>query len=128
MSRQAFNSFVIDGRLGKDAELKTVGQQNMQMVAFSIAANLARNGAKEDLTVWFNCSMFRNTKLVEFLKKGTRVLVNGRLEFAKSQDGSSTYYGVLVNDIEIISQPQTTSQPQQNSSSNQEFVDPFSSI
>ncbi len=132
MSRQTFNSFVIEGRLGKDAELKTVGQQNMPMVSFSIAANMARNGSQQDIVVWYNCSMFRNTKIVEYLKKGTRVLINGQLEFNKSQDGATTYYGILVNGIELLAQAQTaqqsvqTAQPQAAAGFNGN--DPFSSI
>jgi len=138
MARPSFNSFIVQGNLGKDAEVKTVGN-NMQMVAFSIAANLCRNGQNsQDFTVWFNCSMFRNVKLAEYLKKGTKVLVNGRLEMASGNDGK-TYYGILVNDIEIIGSNQVqgnsgNTAPAQNNNPNSSTFgggfsdDPFSAI
>lgn len=123
MARPSFNSFIVQGNLGKDAEVKTVGN-NMQMVAFSIAANLCRNGPNsQDFTVWFNCSMFRNVKLAEHLKKGTKVIVNGRLEMATGNDGK-VYYGILVNDIELLGSSQSNqggsanAAPAQNSGSN----------
>lgn len=119
MARQNFNAFIIEGRLGRDAEVKTVGNQNMQVAVFSIAANMARNGSQTENTVWFQCSMFRNLKLADNLKKGTRVLVNGQLEINQGQDGKQ-YHGILVNSIEMLgggqAQDPTSGQPQNNNS------------
>ena len=131
MARQNFNSFVIEGNLGKDSEVKTVGQQNMQMVSFSIAANMARNGSQQENVVWFQCSMFRNVKAAEMLKKGTRVLINGQLEINQGQDGKQ-YHGILVNSFEILSGGSNTSntghqsQPMNNPA--QGNFDPFANI
>jgi single stranded DNA-binding protein len=114
MARQTFNTFVIEGNIGRDAEVKTIGQQNMQCVTFSIAANMARNGTQQENVVWFQCNMFRNVKLAEYLKKGCRVLVNGQLEINPGQEGK-IYYAIAVDRVQILSRPDNQNQqPQQN--------------
>jgi single stranded DNA-binding protein len=114
MARQTFNVFTIEGNLGRDAEVKTIGQQNIQCVTFNIAGNMARNGSQQENTVWFQCNMFRNVKIVEYLKKGTRVLVSGQLEINSGQEGK-TYYAITIDRVQILTRPDNQNQqPQQN--------------
>lgn len=117
MARQTFNIFTIEGNLGRDAETKTIGQQNIQCVAFSIAGNMTRN--QQENTIWFQCNLFRNIKIVEYLKKGTRVLVSGQLEINSGQEGK-VYYSITVDRIQILSQPNQSNntQPNNNQSNN----------
>ena len=74
------NMAVVDGNLTKDIELnneKTVGR-------FTIAVNESTKGADgqyTDYANFFDCKVFGKTAtaLAQYLKKGTRVSVKGRL-------------------------------------------------
>lgn len=78
------------GNIGRDAELKE--HNGKQFVSFSIAANKKytnAQGERVDRTNWYNC-ITRQTNLVQWLKKGTQVLVQGEpnSRMFKAQDGN----------------------------------------
>ncbi len=68
----------IIGRLGRDAQVRSVN--NSYVINFSVAHS-ERNRQGEEMTTWVNCSYWRNnfdqTKIVEYLKKGKLVYVEG---------------------------------------------------
>ncbi len=68
----------IIGRLGRDAQVRSVN--NSYVINFSVAYS-ERNRQGEEFTTWVNCSYWRNsfdqTKIVEYLKKGKLVYVEG---------------------------------------------------
>lgn len=72
------NSCTIFGRLGQDAEYMTT-QGGTGMLKFSVANNTGYGDKKQ--TNWFRCVMWgeRGQKLVEFLKKGSAVVVTGEV-------------------------------------------------
>lgn len=63
------------GNLGKDAETRDVGTDTV--TKFSVACNTG----KKDETQWVTCSMWgeRGKKLQQYLTKGTRVAITGRV-------------------------------------------------
>ncbi len=80
----SFNKVIIEGRLGRDPELKytTKGQA---VARFSLAIERAwKNdaGEKQKETTWAECTAWgRNAELAgEYMKKGEEHLVEGRLK------------------------------------------------
>jgi single-strand DNA-binding protein len=74
------------GHIGNDATIKEVNGK--RFVDFSVAVNESytkQDGTKVESTQWFSCST-QNEKLVEFLKKGTQVHVQGNFQVKTYQD------------------------------------------
>ncbi|AXC16403.1 Single-stranded DNA-binding protein (plasmid) [Acidisarcina polymorpha] len=74
------NNAHLEGNLGKDAEIKTVN--NQQVVNFSIAVHekWEKNGSTHQRTDWFNIEVWGPmTKFAATLKKGDPVIVEGKL-------------------------------------------------
>lgn len=103
-------TFTLTGNIGRDAEVKET-KSEYKAIRFSIAVNEQVKNAKgeyEKATEFYNLTMFRKnpTKLVELLKKGTKIAVEGdvRQNVVKGEDGKSqTYYDFIVNDIDFLS-------------------------
>lgn len=86
------------GNLGKDAEVKTVGQ-GRTVCNFSVAASNPRN---KDQTTWVRCALWgqRGEKLQGYLTKGSRVAAVGTLT-TRDYDGK-TYVELEVTEIELL--------------------------
>jgi len=92
-------AITIVGTVGKDSEI----QENAkgQSVAISVAVN--RGYKREDGTDWFTV-YYWNTKVAEFIKKGTKITASGSLQIVEreSQDGQKrTYFNVRASDIDF---------------------------
>lgn len=92
------------GHIGKDAELKSIG--NQQMAEFSVAVKV---GYKEkERTEWVRCAMWgdRASKLIPILLKGARVLIEGepsiRTYEAKNGGGMQVSWQCIVSNVEIV--------------------------
>ena len=109
------NNMRIMGRLTKDPEIR-YSQDNKPIANFTLADNV-----RNDKTLFINCSCFsekRATFIQQYLTKGMKVVVNGRLEPNDYTDknGQTVHSTVLVvNEIEFAeSKPAGTSNaPQQ---------------
>lgn len=94
----------VTGRLGGDAESRYTSNGKM-VVNFSLATNTYENGQKE--THWIRVSYFgsRAENVLDWLKKGTVVAVEGRLQIPKiftRKDGTVGVNTELVaNDVEL---------------------------
>lgn len=73
------------GNIGKDPELKTVGQN--QVASFSLAARTGK-----DETTWLNCAVWgkRAQSAAEYLHKGAKITIagQGKLRIYTAQDGT----------------------------------------
>ena len=92
-------AITIVGTVGKDSEI----QENSkgQSVAISVAVN--RGYKREDGTDWFTV-YYWNTKVAEYIKKGTRITASGSLQIVDrvGQDGQKrTYFNVRASDIDF---------------------------
>src|SRR4029079_17124790 len=92
MSR-GFSRVVLVGNLGRDPEMR-YSQNGKPITNFTIAVNRRRRGTDGnwvDETDWYRISVFRNAAetAAEYLKKGTKVLVEGQLQIRTytGQDG-----------------------------------------
>lgn len=91
-------SAVVAGNLGKDAEVKNVGGNDV--CSFSVASTTKVKG--EDSTTWIRCSMWgqRGAKLAEYLTKGKSVCVSGGLT-TREYEGK-TYIEMRVDDVRLM--------------------------
>lgn len=106
----------IIGNLGKDAEVKTT-QSGQIIINFSVAHTTKRNG--QDATVWVDCSKFveqgQTTAVAQYLKKGTKVYVEGMpsANAWTGQDGTvNASLRLTAYQIELLGSQQQA-QPQQ---------------
>ena len=112
------NISVIEGRLGKDPELKftTGGTASLK---FSIACNrMKRQGQEKAETDWFNVTLWGKTAEVmsKMLGKGQRVIVTGRFENRSwvKDDGSKGYATELnARDCQLLDFKDDGGQPRQ---------------
>jgi single-strand DNA-binding protein len=89
------NLVILKGRLGKDPETRT--GDNYNMANFTLATN-----DYGDKTNWHSCVAFSKTAelIAKHLKKGSEVLIEGRIEY-KEKDGK-WYTSIVVNKFEFI--------------------------
>ena len=112
MSTKFKTSFI--GTLGKDAELKQIGNNNY------ITLNVAKSEkqGQENITDWVQCNKFAGnspSNLMQYLKKGTKVLVYGKLDvrdWTNQQGETKLQFTLWVDELELISPPQQTGQQQ----------------
>jgi len=109
MARE-YNKVIVSGHLGKDPEMRFT-PNGSPVASFSIAVNRmvgrSDSGDRREETDWFNVVAWN--KLAEFcnqyLTKGQRVLVEGRLQTRSwdDQNGQKQYRTeIIANDVMFI--------------------------
>lgn len=90
------------GNLGRDAELKVIGD-GTSVINFTVAAKSSR---RDDESQWHSCALFgkRADKLAEYLKKGQRVFVRGEYKLRQWEKGekSGVDVDVTVDELELL--------------------------
>ena len=85
-----YQKLIFAGNLGRDPEMRYTpeGKPN---TTFSVATSRKVNGADE--TTWFRVSVWGNQaeSCNQYLKKGSKVLVEGRLQSDKESGGPKLY-------------------------------------
>lgn len=95
------NSISISGNLGKDAEMRALGD-GTPVLSFSVADSQGR----DKQSIWWNCAIFgkRAESLQQYLTKGQTVTVNGSVSEREwnDKDGQKRKsMDVRVNDIAL---------------------------
>ena len=112
MSRGGINKVILVGRLGADPEVKfTPG--GSQVVAVNLATHETwsdRNGERQERTEWHRLVLWRRLAEIagQYLKKGNKVYVEGRLQTRSwdDQKGQKRYVTeVVVNDLQMLDAP-----------------------
>jgi single-strand DNA-binding protein len=91
----SFHTVILVGNLGRDPEMRyTPGGQ--AVTNFSVAVNDSytnNNGERIDRTVWFRVSAWGKSaeNCNQYLKKGSKVLVEGRLVVDQATGGPRTW-------------------------------------
>ncbi len=106
----SINRVCISGNLTRDAELRATAS-GMQVLGLSVAVNDRRKnpqtGDWEDYPNFVDCTMFgaRAEKLAQYLTKGTKVTVEGKLHYSSwERDGQRrSKLDVTVDEIEFMS-------------------------
>lgn len=110
MAKGTVNKVIILGRLGQDPEVRATAS-GTQVVNLNVATNeLGRadeQGNRQDLTEWHRIVLFGRTAEVasQYLKKGSQVYIEGRLQTRKWQDqnGQDRYSTEIVgNELQFI--------------------------
>ena len=99
------------GNLGGEPELK-YSANGQAFLRFNIASNFrakSQSGEWEDKTEWVRATVFgqRAESLSQYLKKGMRVFVDGRLEarpWTDQQGGVRAGLELVASDVEFFSQ------------------------
>lgn len=86
----SFNRCQLLGNIGKDPELKQT-QGGQVLLKFSLATSERwkdKGGNQQERTEWHNCVMWgeRAEKLARFLSKGSKILVEGKIQYEKFED------------------------------------------
>lgn len=80
------NSVTLLGRVGKDAEVRTAGQNKVATFSLCTGGKYKTNDGREiDDTAWHSIVAWRNlAELAEkYIRKGSQILVIGRLSYRK---------------------------------------------
>lgn len=86
-----YHTLILVGNLGKDPEIRYT-PSGQAVTSFSVATSrkyTANNGEQVNETVWFRVSAWGKTAEIcnQYLKKGSKVLIEGRLTPDKATGG-----------------------------------------
>lgn len=108
----SMNFVLVTGNLTRDAELRNTNTNGTPVLNFSIAVNDRRKnqqtGEWEDYPNFFDCSLFgtRAEKIAQYLTKGRRVAIEGKLRWSQWQDKETgknrNSVSILVDEIEFM--------------------------
>ena len=105
------NRTIIGGRLTRDPELRTTST-GMDVLLLGIASNdrAKQGGEWADKANFVDCKMFgaRASKLAQFLKKGDKVVIDGRLSYSSWKDNEGRNRSKLEVLIDEIDTPKPT--------------------
>lgn len=115
------NNVTLMGRLTKDPELKYTNT-GTSYCNFTLAVNKPKMKEKEQETNFINCTAWSKTAetICNWLEKGNRVVVLGRLDVSKKDD--KYYTNVVVETIHFIDTVRT-SKEQTNAVEETEIID-----
>lgn len=108
----SYNRVIACGNAGKDAEMKATNA-GKKMCRFSVATSEKRGD--QERTTWFDVTVL-NERLAEMcaqIAKGDKVLVEGKLEVRRTDDGK-TYVDLIVGPFDgkvIFLSPKKDAQP-----------------
>lgn len=118
----SINSVAISGNIGSEPELRATNSGS-QILSFSVAVNERvknqQTGEWTDRANWVTCVIFgtRAEKLANYLHKGDKVAVSGRLRYSswETQDGQRrSKLEVVVDEVEFFTQRKPQNPPVQN--------------
>lgn len=107
----SINKVMISGNTTRDAELRATSTGN-SVLTFGVAVNDRRrnaNGEWEDYANFVDCQLFgrRAEALAQYLTKGTKVAIEGRLHYSSWEDrnggGRRSKLDVYVDELEFMS-------------------------
>lgn len=120
----SINIVVISGNLTRDPELRATAS-GLPVLGFSVAVNDRRKnqqtGEWEDYPNFVDCTMFGNRAeaLSQFLEKGTKVTVTGKLRWSQwERDGQKrSKLDVIVDELELMTRRPKTGQDESDEES-----------
>ena len=112
----SFHTIIIVGNLGRDPEMRYT-PSGAPVTSFSVASSRSynnTNGEKVEETIWFRVTAWNKQAETcnQYLKKGSKVLVEGRLQPDKNggpriwtkQDGTSAAsFEITANTVRFLS-------------------------
>lgn len=106
----SINRVIISGNLTRDPELRST-QSGMDVMSFGVAVNDRRRNPQtnewEDYPNFVDCTMFGNRarSLHQYLSKGTKVAIEGKLRWSQwEREGQKrSKIEVIVDELEFMS-------------------------
>jgi len=106
-----FHTLIIVGNVGRDPEMRYT-PSGQAVTSFSVASNrryTSSNGEQVNETIWFRVSAWGKQAEIcnQFLKKGSRVLIEGRLTPDKASGGPRIWQkqdGTSATSFEVTAQ------------------------
>jgi single-strand DNA-binding protein len=102
------NKIILTGRIGKDIELKHIPSTGKAIAEFSLAVTRPYTGKDgQKATDWFDIKVWgqHGENCAKFLRKGSKVLVEGSMEIRKWQDkdNNNRYsHEVIARQVEFL--------------------------
>jgi single-strand DNA-binding protein len=104
------NKVILVGRLGKDPEMRYMpnGEAVANVTLATSETWKDKSGEKQERTEWHNLVFYRRQAEVagEYLKKGSQIFVEGRIQTRKWQDketGKDRYTTeIIVNEMQML--------------------------
>jgi single-strand DNA-binding protein len=99
----SYNRITLVGNVGKDPELKTVG--NNKVIDFSLAINEPARGQMPEKTEWYRVSFWdrKAETIAQYVKRGTQIMVEGRLSVRTYLDNSQRErYSLEVSGTDFV--------------------------
>lgn len=95
------NHIIIHGYIGSNPELTEKQGQNGTYKQVTFSVGVGRDFGDE--TDWFRCSMNgKRAEVIEkYFRKGSEIIVSGRMESYKKKDGSGTGWSLRVTDFDF---------------------------
>ena len=121
MAQHGVNRVIIVGNLGQDPDIRYTTSGDA-VANFSVATSESwkdkNTGDKQEKTEWHRIVMFRKLAEIagEFLKKGSKVYIEGKLQTRKWQDdhGNDRYVTEIVaNQMQMLDSRERPAQQQQ---------------
>lgn len=98
------NKVMLIGNLGDDAKIFPTKDNNLDMLTFKVATNKYFKDKKQ--TTWHNVMTFRKketaSKLLELLKKGVKVFVEGEISYKTSESEGRVYNNCSIIALNLI--------------------------
>lgn len=97
------NKVILLGRLTADVEVSQT-QSGLNIQKFSLAVNTGKDKDGNEDTSFFNCVAFDN-HAVDFLHKGDRTIISGRLnqrKYENKEHKTVSVVEILVDSVELI--------------------------
>ena len=113
------NRITLLGRVGKDPEVKEVGQNKVCKFSLATSESYKKDGEKVTETEWHNLVFWgkRCDVLKEWVHKGDQLLVQGKVKTRSYEDkeGVNHYITeVICDDFEFISSTKKDEKPEAN--------------
>lgn len=116
MASRSVNKVILIGNLGQDPELRYTSA-GVAVATFTLATNESwkdQDGNTQERTQWHNLVAWRKLAEIcgEYLKKGSRIYVEGRLQYRTYDDksGVKRYVTEIVLDQMMMLDSRSTSQ------------------
>ena len=107
---------ILLGNIGKDCIVNTVNGKSV--INFSVAQTEKykdAQGTQHEKTRWFDCALWRdNTSIAQYLKKGTKVLLEGQIDVKQFQRQDGTQGVGMTFRVSNLTLLGSNNNPQQN--------------
>jgi single-strand DNA-binding protein len=126
----SYMNITIVGNVGRDAEIRYT-PQGVAVADFSVAVNkvTGRGDSRKEKTLWFKVSIWRERAetLSQYIKKGTRVLVSGDLDYSTYVDKAGqtqVSLEITMREIELLTSREEAQRMGESGGSDEAMYEP----